>query len=175
MKTYPTLVVDRQKAAELGWDSRKGIESRDIIASIRAGKLTLAMPSASQDDAGAIFYLAVLSSLKGGIVQSPDLTSPIITEAVKTLFGGVGRSAASADALRQVIFDDRSSGRPQYAAAMLPEVMAISLNRALVAKNIAPLTVFYVRDATDIQTFPWAMWKRLATPRSRSSTRWWRT
>src|SRR5574341_210193 len=154
MKTYPTLVVDRQTATELGWDPKKGIESRDVISSIRAGKLTLAMPSASQDDAGAIFYLAVLSSLKGGIVQSADLSSPNITEAVKTLFGGVGRSAASADALRQIVLDDRSSGKPQYAAAMLPEVMAISLNRALVAKNIAPMTVFYVRDATDIETFP---------------------
>jgi Ca-activated chloride channel homolog len=154
MKTYPALVVDRQKAAELGWDSKKGIESRDIIAAIRAGTLTLAMPSASQDDAGAIFYLAFLSSLKGGIVQAADLSSPTITEAVKTLFGGVGRGAASADALQGIIMDDRSSGKPQYAAAMLPEVMAISLNRALAAKNIAPMTVFYIRDATDIETFP---------------------
>lgn len=162
MKTYPTLVVDKQKAADLGWDPKKGIETRDIIASIRAGKLTLTMPSASQDDAGAIFYLAVLSSLKGGIVQSADLSSPTITEAVRTLFGGVGRSAASADALRQIILDDRLSGKPQYAAAMMPEVMAISLNRALTAKNIAPMTIFYVRDATDIETFPFGYVEKIS-------------
>jgi Ca-activated chloride channel family protein len=154
MKTYPTLIVDKQKAAELGWDLKKGIETRDVITAIGAGKLTLAMPSASQDDAGAIFYLAVLSSIKGGIVQKADLSSPAITDGIKTLFGGVSRSAASADALRQIILQDRLSGKPQYAAAMLPEVMAIPLNRALVAKNVAPMMVFYLRDATDIETFP---------------------
>lgn len=154
MRTYVVLGVDPQIANGLGW-TQKTITAQDVIAAIQDGKIKLAMPSATQDDAGAIFYLSALSSLKGGdrVLQIADLSNPDLTQEITTLLGGVSRSAASSDALKSVFVQDRL-GAKQYNAIVWPESLAIDANRELVSKNARPMQIFYVNGATGLETFP---------------------
>lgn len=154
MRTYVVLGVDPQIADTLGW-AQKNITAEDVIAAIKTGQLNLAMPSASQDDAGAIFYLSALSWLKGGdqVLTLADLANPTLTEEIKTLLGGVSRSAASSDALKNIFVQDRL-GSKQYNAIIWPESLAIDANRELASKNAQPMRIFYVNGATGLETFP---------------------
>jgi Ca-activated chloride channel homolog len=154
MRTYVVLGVDPQVATTLGWN-QKNITAEDVIAAIKSGQIKLAMPSATQDDAGAIFYLSALSWLKGGdqVLTPADLANPTITEEIRTLLNGVSRSAASSDALKNVFVQDRL-GAKQYNAIVWPESLAIDANRELVSKNAQPMQIFYVNGATGLETFP---------------------
>lgn len=154
MRTYVVLGVDSQIATTLGW-SQKNITAQDVIAAINDGKIKLAMPSATQDDAGAIFYLSALSWLKGGdqVLKLADLANPTLAQEIQALLGGVSRSAASSDALKDIFIQDRLGAR-QYNAVVLPESLAIDANRELVSKNASPLQIFYVDGATGLETFP---------------------
>jgi len=154
MRTYVVLGVDPQVANMLGW-TQKQITAENVIAAIRTEQLKLAMPSASQDDAGAIFYLAALSWLKGGdqVLTPSDLDNPTLTEEIKTLLNGVSRSAASSDALKDIFIQDRL-GSKQYNAIVWPESLAIDANRELASKNVQPMQIFYVNGATGLETFP---------------------
>lgn len=154
MRTYVVLGVDPQTATTLGW-TQKDITAEDVITAIKAGQINLAMPSATQDDAGAIFYLSALSWLKGGdqVLTLTDLNNPTLTQEIRALLGGVTRSAASSDALKNIFVQDRL-GAKQYNAVILPESLAIDANRELVSKNAQPLQIFYVNGATGLETFP---------------------
>ncbi len=154
MRTYVVLGVDPQIANTLGW-IQKNITVEDVLAAIKSGQLKLAMPSASQDDAGAIFYLSALSWLKGGdqVLTPADLDNPTLTEEIRTLLSGVSRSAASSDALKDIFIQDRL-GAKQYNAIVWPESLAIDANRELASKNAQPMQIFYVNGATGLETFP---------------------
>lgn len=154
MRTYVVLGIDPQTANALGW-SQKNITAEDVIAAIKTGQLKLAMPSATQDDAGAIFYLSALSWLKGGdqVLKLADLADPILTAQIKTLLSGVSRSAASSDALKNIFVQDQL-GSKQYNAIVWPESLAIDANRELAAKHAQPMQIFYVNGATGLETFP---------------------
>lgn len=154
MRTYVVLGVDPQIANALGW-VQKNITAEDVIAAIKAGQLKLAMPSATQDDAGAIFYLSALSWLKGGdqVLRLADLANQTLTQEIRALLSGVSRSAASSDALRNIFVQDRL-GAKQYNTVVLPESLAIDANRELASKSAQPMQIFYVNGATGLETFP---------------------
>lgn len=155
MKTYVVLGVDPALALERGWDTETGIYMEDLAAAIEDGKLSLAMPSASQDDAGANFFLAVLSSFKGNgeTLRMEDLSDANITEPTEGILAAVNRGASHAEELRNVFVEDRVSGSDRFNAFVLPEVMAISVNQELQSKGETPMVVFYVKDAVSIQNF----------------------
>lgn len=154
MRTYVVMGVDPQIASALGW-AQKTITAQDVIAAIKAGQIKLAMPSATQDDAGAIFYLSALSWLKGGdqVLTLADLTNPTLTQEIRALLNGVSRSAASSDALKNIFVQDRL-GAKQYNAVIWPESLAIDANRELASKQAPPMQIFYVDGATGLETFP---------------------
>lgn len=165
MRTVTVFAVDPTVASELGWDAQTGIAMSDVIAGIRAGKIKLAMPSASQDDAGAVAYLAALSALKEGseTIRMSDLSDQTLIDQATTLFSAVERSTSRSDILRGVFVTDQTSVSPKYNALFVAESMAIAVNRDLVAKGATPLSVFYVKDAVGMETFPLGYTKS-ATP-----------
>lgn len=141
MRTYVVLAVDPALATELGWSTTSGITVNDIIAAINAGRLKLAMPSASQDDAGANFYLALWQATGGD------------TEALRTILSAVSRTASNVADLKTAFVSDRVSASGNYNAIVLPESMVIATNQELVAKNATPLTVYYVQNAVGMQNY----------------------
>ena len=155
MRTYVVFGIDPALANELGWNAQTDITIAEVEQAINTGKLKLAMPSASQDDAGANFYLAVLTGLKGTgePVVEEDLSDPEILARMKTIFSVVSRSASHAERLRRAFVEDRLSGNPQFNSFVLPESMAIATNKELAARSAEPMTVFYIRDAVGFQNY----------------------
>lgn len=151
-RTYVVFAVDPFLGDDLKWDIQKGISTANIVSAIRADKLKLAMPSASQDDAGAMFYMATLSALKGGsgVVQKNDLTDPAIIEAIKAIYGAVDGSAGTTALLAQKVIENRQS----YNAVIMPEASIIGVNKTLAERGLPPFTVFYIQDATAVEFFP---------------------
>ncbi len=141
MRTYVVFAMDPGLVSELGWNSQTGITVNDIIAAINAGKVKLAMPSASQDDAGANFYLALWQATGGDV------------DALRTILSAVSRTASNASDLKAAFVADRTSGGGQYNAIVLPESMLIATNQELVGKGAAPMTVFYVSNAVGMQNY----------------------
>ena len=141
MRTYIVFAVDPGLATQLGWSRETGIATSDIIAAINAGKINLAMPSASQDDAGANFFLALYSATNGN------------TENLRTIMSAVSRTASNAADLKEAFVQDRLSGSGKYNAIVLPESMLIATNLELASKGASPLTVFYVKDAVGVQNY----------------------
>lgn len=155
-RTYNVLGVDKGAAASMGWSSQKGITSTDIISAVKKGQLKLVAASASQDDSAANFFLSYLTSLRGTdqALRKEDLSDPAIVAEIKAFYNAVGRSAPASESAKQIYLDDHAGGKPQFNGVILPEVLAIALNRELIAKNLGPVTVFYVKDAVTTETFP---------------------
>ncbi len=155
-RTYVVLAVNPTTAKSLGWDTTRGISVQDLVTAIKNGKVSLAMPSATQTDLGAMFYLAFVSTLKGtpGVTLHDDLSKPEVVEGSKTILSAVKRGAESAATLKNVFVDDQLSVAPKYNAAVLYENLAIEANQALSAKGKEPLRIFYVKGATALADAP---------------------
>jgi Ca-activated chloride channel family protein len=155
MRTYVVLGVDPAVADELGWEQGGAITTQDVIAAIGDDRLKLGMPSASQDDAGANFLFAVISSLsERPFTTLADLQTPAMQDALKTIFSAVSGSASDAGKLRDRFVEDQLSDAPQLNGFILPESMAIAANRSLEAQDKTPMRVFYIEDAVGVQDFP---------------------
>ena len=125
------------------------------MSAIQAGKINLAMTSASQSTPGAAFYLAMYTALTGKrVLTSEDLNNPQATQDLKTMLAGVDRSAQSIDHLEQVFVDDKASGAHHTNAIVIYESLAIQMNKALIAQGEQPMTIFYVGGATAIADAP---------------------
>ncbi len=155
-RTYVGVIgVTPYTARELGWNQEAEIAALDIINAGESGNLRLAMPSASQDDAAANFYLSVLAAFKGGFepLMQEDLTDPTIIQPAIDFFRNVARGTTNSADLHQLFISDQISGQPQYNAVILPEALAIAVNRELEEKGKQPLSLFYVADAVNIQDY----------------------
>ena len=154
MRTYIVLGVSPEAAQDLGWTLGSTISTADIIKGVEEGKLKLAVPSASQDDAGANFLLAVIQSFsnKPNVTQV-DLQNEGLKVQLRTLFKAVAGSANNAAALSDLFISDRS-GSSTFNGFILPESLAIRTNLELEKKNLEPMWVFYVEDAVGVQDFP---------------------
>lgn len=156
MRTITTFPMDPALAHQLGWDVKSIHTMSDVIDGIRAGAIRLAMPSASQDDTGAMAYLAALAAIKGGDqpLRMEDLSDPAVIFPVKTLLSAVMATDSRADTLRIRFLNDRLSTNPQFNALFISEAQALALNRDLVAKHATPLNIYYLEDATAMSKFP---------------------
>jgi Ca-activated chloride channel family protein len=155
MKTYVVLAVDPTTARELGWEPAKGITASDLVSAIQAGKVNLAMTSASQSTPGAAFYLGMYTALSGKrVLTSDDLGNPQATQDLRTMLAGVDRSSQSIDHLLQVYVDDKASGAHQTNAIVIYESLATQMNKTLIARGQPPMTIFYVAGATAIADMP---------------------
>lgn len=155
-RTYTGVIgVNMHAAEELGWNQETGITAMDIIHAGDSGVLKLAMPSASQDDAAANFFIAVLSAFKEGLepLTQEDLSNPSIVQPAINFFKNVARGATNSADLYELFLNDKVSGDPQYNAVILPESMAIAMNRELEEKGEQPLALFYVADAINVQDY----------------------
>lgn len=165
MRTVTVFAVDRKVASELGWDAQTGITMTDIISGIQRGNIHLAMPSASQDDAGAIAYLAAWSAVADGpeTLRISDLSDQVLVDQMTTLFSSVERSSSRSDELRTMFVNDRISGNSQMNAVFMAEAEVLAIEKDLVAHNAEPLQIFYVKDAVGMQTFPFG-YSKSASP-----------
>lgn len=156
MRTVTVFAMDPSLADSLGWNTKTTHTMSDVLDGIRSGAIKLAMPSASQDDAGAMAYLAALSALKGGpqTLRLEDLSDPTIVENVMTLFSAVNASASRSDVLRVRFVADRTSASPQFNSLFISESMALAVNRDLVAANATPMHIYYLSDATGLSKYP---------------------
>lgn len=155
MGSYVVFGVDPSVAAKFGWNISDGISVDKVMQAANAHTLSLAMASSSQDDASANFYMAVLTALKGTgePLDGGDLVNPAITGPMKTFYSNVSRGSNNSGDLASMFVADQLSGKPQFNSFVLPEAMAISVNRQLVAKNANPMLIFYVKDAVGLQSF----------------------
>jgi len=155
MKSYIVLAVDPDTAAELGWAAGQRIAATDLVGAVQAGKVKLAMTSATQSTSGAVFFLAMYTALSGKpVLTTADLKNPATLEALKTLLNGIDRSAAEVDHLKDVFVEDKVSGKRATNAIVIYESLAIQMNQELVAKGQNPMLVFYVEGATAIADAP---------------------
>ena len=155
MKSYVVLAVDPDTAAELGWAAGQRITATDLVSAVQAGKVQLAMTSATQSTPGAVFYLAMYTALSGKpVLTTTDLENPATLESLKTLLNGIDRSAAEVDHLKDVFVEDKVSGRHSTNAIVIYESLAIQMNQELIAASQKPMLVFYVEGATAIADAP---------------------
>ncbi len=155
MKTYVVLAVDPDAARTLGWEAATGITASDVVNAIQAGKINLAMSSATQSTPGAVFYLAMYTALSGKpVLTSDELNNAGTVEKIQAMLKGIDRSAVDLVRLEEVFIDDKTSGAHLTNAIVIYESLAIDLNRKLIAAGQEPMTIFYVDGATAIADVP---------------------
>ena len=155
MRTYIVMGVDPSVADQLGWEAGSTITTGDVIKAINDDRLKLAIPSASQDDAGANFLFAVIASIsERPFTTIEDLQTDSMQDNLKTIFSAVSGSASDAGKLRDRFVEDQISDNPQLNGFILPESMAISANLSLEEAGKTPMRIFYLEDAVGVQDFP---------------------
>ena len=155
MRTYIVMGVDPSVADQLGWEAGSTITTGDVIKAINDDRLKLAIPSASQDDAGANFLFAVIASIsERPFTTIEDLQMDSMQDNLKTIFSAVSGSASDAGKLRDRFVEDQISDNPQLNGFILPESMAISANLSLEEAGKTPMRIFYLEDAVGVQDFP---------------------
>lgn len=157
MQSVGVMVVDENLASQMKWSAPPGITIAQVLAAAESQKLSLAMPSASQDDMGANLLLAAMTSLKGDtttplLIEDVSLGSPVLKK-METLYKAMKASGSNADRVREVMLKDHVSDKSQFNAAFLPEAMAIALNTQLIQAGKPPMRVFYVQGAVALQTY----------------------
>ena len=156
--TPVVLGVKKSKAKELGWvksdGSTKSVGTKDIMAAVRAKKLSFAMTSATQSNSGASAYMAFLTALNGGdgALTKADLNDAALQSSVKTLLSGVNHSSGSSDWLKDMLVND-----PDASDSMVNyESLVIQANKELTAKNTEPLLAIYPSDGISVSDSPLA-------------------
>lgn len=154
MRTYIVLGVAPDTAQELGWSTGTPLTMAQVISAVQSGNLALAVPSASQDDAGANFLLAAIQSyLNTPHITTEMLNDPNLLNWLKSFYQGVVRSANNAQALSDVYIEDQATVK-KFNGFILPESLALRTNLELEKKQLTPAHIFYVSDAIGIQDFP---------------------
>jgi len=108
------LGVRMSKAKDLGWTNGKPVRMADILAAVKAGKLSFAMTSATQSNSGASAYLAMLAASfgDGSRLDPAALDDPAARDKVKTLLGGVARGSGSSGWLSDLYVRTAKEGKP---------------------------------------------------------------
>jgi hypothetical protein len=131
MRTYIVTGVRPDTARMLGWQPGSTISIADFINAVENQSLSLAAPSASQDDAGANFLLATIHSFNNKpFISSADLQQESLRNRTKTVFEAVAGSANNAAALSDRFIEDQAATK-LFNGFILPENLAIQTNLAL--------------------------------------------
>jgi len=142
MMTSPIVFgIKKSLAQQLGFVD-KPVTIKDILAAIQAKKLTFAMTSASQSNSGASAYLGFLSALLNNpdTISKKDLHQPQLKKDIASLLGGINRSSASSEWLKDLFL------QTNYDAMVNYEAVIMETNRELIKQGREPLYLVYPVD-----------------------------
>ena len=148
--------IAKSKAISLGWADEAGttkpVNTKDLIAAVKARQLSFSMTSATQSNSGASAYLAFLTALSGKdeALTADDLASDSLKESAKELLAGVDRSSGSSDWLKDMVVADSD----RFDSMVNYESLVIAANRSLVTKGKDPLLAVYPSDGIAISDSP---------------------
>ncbi|HVM99301.1 MAG TPA: substrate-binding domain-containing protein [Caulobacteraceae bacterium] len=143
------LGVKLSKAKELGWTGGKPVKMDDILQAVQAGKLKFLMTSATQSNSGASAYLAMMASAfgDGSRLDPRALDDEAARSKVKTLLGGVARSAGSSGWLGDLYVKTAKAGQP-FDAMWNYEFMLKEVNGELAQAGQEPLYAIYPAEGS---------------------------
>ena len=145
------LGVTKSMAKELGFID-KDVYNKDILKTIKDGKLKYVMASVTKTNTGATTYLSFLNSLAG----SPEvLTEDMIKDEklgndLKNFFKGVERVSGDDEYLISMFLNG------DYDAIYSYESSLIDLNKELISNGKEPLYLIYPTDGVAINDMPFA-------------------
>jgi Ca-activated chloride channel family protein len=148
------LGVRRAKAEELGWIGRD-VSSSDIVAAVRAKRLTFLASSATQSNSGAGAYIAMLSAALGhpDAITPADLERPDLRDTVRTLLSGISRTAGSSGWLADLYLKGIEQGT-HYDAMWNYEAVLAETNEELRRRGVEQLYAIYPSDGAAFANSP---------------------
>ena len=143
--------IEKSKAKELGFID-KDIYNKDILNSIKDGKLKYIMASVTKTNTGATSYLSFLNTLAGSpeVLTEEILYNDELRNNLKEFFKGVERVSGDEEYLTTMYLNG------DYDAMINYESSLISLNNELVKKGSEPLYLMYPVDGVAINDMPFA-------------------
>ena len=138
----PVVFGIRQSLArELGFVG-KDVRVADILAAIRAGKLSFMMTSATQSNSGASAYIGFLYALLGNpeFITKQDLYRGDLKTNIRSLLAGINRGSGSSGWLKDLFL------KASYDAMVNYEALIIEANQELIQNGREPLHVVYPVD-----------------------------
>jgi Ca-activated chloride channel family protein len=154
MRSPVILGVRRSKAQELGWVGRD-VTTTDIVAAVKAKRLTYLASSATQSNSGAGAYIAMLSAAleHPEAIRVEDLDKPDVREQVRTLLSGVSRTAASSGWLGDLYLRGLDQDAP-YDAMWNYEAVIAETNQKLSERKAELLYAIYPSDGVAFANSP---------------------
>ena len=143
--------IKKSKAEELNFIN-KDVYTKDILNSIKDGKLKFVMTSATQTNTGASIYLGFLETLSGNpeVLTEEHLKNEGLTNDITALLNGVTRTSGSDEFLEDMML------KGSYDAFVSYESSIINLNKKLEKQNKEPYYIVYPIDGVTISDSPLA-------------------
>ena len=143
--------ITKSKAKELGFVGNR-VYNKDLLESIKSGKLKYVMASVTKTNTGATSYLSFLNSLAGNpeVLTTDMLKSESLKNDLKSFFKGVERVSGDEEYLTDMFKNG------DYDAMINYESSLIELNQSLVKKGKEPLYLVYPVDGVAINDMPFA-------------------
>ena len=141
--------ITKSKAEELGFVG-KAISNKDLLESIRSGKLKYVMASVTKTNTGATTYLSFLNSLAGSpeVLTEDMLKDEKLANDLKDFFKGVERVSGDEEYLKEMYL------KGDYNAMINYESSLIKINQELIKKKKEPLYLIYPKDGVAINDMP---------------------
>ena len=146
-----TFAIKKSKAEELGFIG-KDVYMRDILDTIKSGKLKFSMSNPTKTDSGASAYLGILATLAGNpeVLTSEMLDDENLKVELKSFFEGIERTSGDDDFLEEMFING------DYDAVISYESSIININKKLENKNKEVLYAIYPVDGVSISDSPLA-------------------
>ena len=143
--------IKKSKAKELGFVGSK-VYNKDLLESIKSGKLKYVMASVTKTNTGATSYLSFLNSLAGNpeVLTTDMLKEESLKSDLKSFFKGVERVSGDEEYLTDMFKNG------DYDAMINYESSLIELNQKLVKEKKEPLYLVYPVDGVAINDMPFA-------------------
>ena len=141
--------ITKSNAEKLGFVDKE-INNKDLLETIKSGKLKYVMASVTKTNTGATTYLNFLNSLAGSpeILTEDMLKNEKLANDLKDFFKGVERVSGDEDYLSDIFL------KGDYNAMINYESSLIKINQKLVKKNKKPLYLIYPKDGVAINDMP---------------------
>lgn len=141
--------IRRSKALELGLD-RSDVRTADILAAIKARKLSFLTASATQTNAGASALLGLLSTFAGNpeVLSIKDLENEAVRSKLIDFYSGIERVSGSAEFLDEMFLSGSYDAMVSYESSLL------RLNTQLEAEGKEALRLVYPVDGVSLSDSP---------------------
>lgn len=149
------LSVRGDIADQLGWSAPDArVEVADIADAAAAGRLPLAMTSATQSNSGASALFAFIHAFAGqpDVLGEELLADPAVIDPLRALLSGVDRGSGSSGWLKNSLVENPDA----FSAMINYEVMAIEANTALEEAGQTAYRVIYPADSIAVADSPLA-------------------